>query len=596
MALSPAEIEALVVHGYHLHKAGKRADAETYYRAALTHDAGQPDALHLLGLAAYEAGDMLAAVRLISQAIDRAPNDSQMACDLGLSYQALGQWEQAILAFLNALALDPLNAALHQNLANCHVMDGQSGRSLGSYVAALSLAPELAESWSNLGSALHKLGRPAHAAIVFRRALRLRPDYLMAASNLIFASARNEQIDGVRLRAIAEEFDHCISDGVHEAAAHLDFQAPGRILNIGYMSGDFCTHPVAEFMMPLFQTHDRARVKLYLYSTGSIEDEVTSLMKKTADHWCSLIGLDDRDAAARIRADRIDVLVDLSGHTASNRLGIFAHRAAPVQCHYVGFPATTGLRAMDYWIGDETLTPPSLDPDFTERVWRLDRCFMAYAPRPESPDLEPSSDRRGNGMIRFGSFNALTKIGEQTMDLWAKLLHRAPRSTLLLKARELEMPEIRQNIRMAFLRRGIAHDRLDLRDHRHSPKWRDHMMAYADIDIALDPIGAQGGVTTTCEALWMGIPVICFMGKRVANRMAATLLKAAGFDDWISESEEDYIAKAIKLALASPSRSSVRKQMAASPLCDVRQLTAALEDSYQAMTRQRSTPFSQARF
>jgi predicted O-linked N-acetylglucosamine transferase (SPINDLY family) len=584
MALTPAEIEALVIHGYHLHQAGKRIEAEAYYHAALGHDPGQPDALHLLGLASYQTGDMQTAIRLISKAIERAPHDPQMACDLGLSYQALGDWDHAISAFQKAIALDPLNAGFHQNLANCRAMDGQSGQALSYYSSAVVLDPGYAEVWSNLGSALHKLGRHDPASKSLRRALRVNPNYLAAASNLIYAAARGDRVDGPALRKISGEFNQYIPSEIHQSARQVSFEPPERPFKIGYVSGDFRTHPVGEFMAPIMRHHDRVRFRIHLYTTSAAEDDATKWFRQSADHWSSLAGLNDDEAAALIRKDKVDVLIDLSGHTAGNRLGVFARRAAPVQAHYLGYFGPTGLDAMDYWIGDHVLIPQMHDNHFTENVWRLDRCFMAYGPPSQVPLIGAASRPAGpKSCIRFGSFNAMTKICAQTLDLWASLLHRSPGSTLLLKSAELKMLEAREFICTAFLERGIGVDRLILRDTTHSPHWLDHMASYADMDIALDTVGSQGGVTTTCDALWMGVPVICLLGDRMATRLAATLLTAAGFSSWIAQDAEAYISKALTLSRELPARASIRSQIMKSELCDTMGLTRALEAAYSAM-------------
>ena len=583
MALTPAEIEAIVIHGYHLHQAGQREQAETYYRAALKHDPGQPDALHLLGLAAYQAGDMPEAVRLIAKGIERAPDDPQMQCDLGLSHQALGNWDQAIQAFQKAIGLDPQNAGYHQNLANCRAMDGQSGQALGPYCSAVLLDPGYAESWSNLGSALHKLGRHQPASKSLRRALYINPSYLTAASNLIYAAARGDQVDGHGLRKLSVEFDRCFSADIHESARLVSFAPTAQPIKVGYVSGDFRNHPVGEFMMPILKHHDRTKFKIHLYTTSTVEDDTTAWFRQSADHWSSLAGLSDDQAAAHIRNGKVDVLIDLSGHTAGNRLGVFARRAAPVQAHYLGYFGPIGLEAMDYWIGDPVLIPPPHSTHFTEKLWRRNRCFMAYGPPSEAPPLAATPELRPRTGIRFGSFNAMTKIGAQTLDLWVALLHRSPGSSLLLKSAELKMHEVRGFVRSAFLARGIAEDRLILRDTTDSPNWVDHMASYADMDIALDTIGSQGGVTTTCDALWMGVPVICLLGNRLAARLAATLLTAAGFSDWIAKDQDDYIAKAVALSMDLPSRTSIRAQVMTSDLCDTIGLTRALEAAYIGM-------------
>ena len=300
------------------------------------------------------------------------------------------------------------------------------------------------------------------------------------------------------------------------------------------------------------------------------------------EHWVGLSGLSDDAARDRIDADGIDVLIDLSGHTEHNRLGVFARRAAPVQAHYLGYFASTGLTEMDYWIGDEILTPAAADSYFSECVWRLPRVWVSYEGKLDAPvpSWRPSPD----GAVWLGSFNALGKLTPATLALWAKLLHALPEGRLLLKTKALDDMSNRQRILDVMSGHGIAPERIELQGSSATPDWSAHMAYYDRLDVALDPVGGLGGGTTTCDALWMGAPIITFEGNRMASRMTASMLNAIDRSEWIARSEADYIDKTVALARDVDGRKALRfgqrKHMAASLLCNSRDLAASLENAY----------------
>ncbi|MCX7180817.1 MAG: acetylglucosamine transferase, partial [Proteobacteria bacterium] len=340
-----------------------------------------------------------------------------------------------------------------------------------------------------------------------------------------------------------------ISRAASEAARRREFPvAPrdGRRLRVGYVSGDFRHHAVSYFVESLFRLHDRSRVELFAYSAVGTRDDVTGSLMGLADHWEVIAGLSDEAARQRIEADAIDVLIDLSGHTAHNRLGVFALRAAPVQAHYLGYFATTGLTEMDYWVGDPVLLPELANDHYTETIWRLPRVWVSYQGRDDAPSSHwrPTED----GTVWLGSFNQLNKLTPATLASWAKLLHALPAGRLLLKTRELVEPANRKRIEDAMAAHGIGTERMELV--AHTDGWTDHMALYDLMDIALDPIGGVGGGTTTCDALWMGVPVVTLSGDVEQRRSM---------------------------------RFSQREKMRNSPLCDAAGLARSLEDAYEVM-------------
>lgn len=352
-------------------------------------------------------------------------------------------------------------------------------------------------------------------------------------------------------------------------------------MRIGYVSGDFRRHSVANFLLPVLQHHDRNAFQVFCYSTNAWTDDVTERLTAAADHWRRLFGLDDEAAASLIAEDGIDLLIDLSGHTAHNRLALFARQPAPIQATWLGYPGSTGVEAIRYRLVDAITDPPGeADRHYSERLIRLDHGFLCYAPIDEAP--QPVI--RPQGPVRFGSFNNPAKLSPATLDLWMRVLQAVDRSQLVLKGRPFADPQVRQTLLDRFGRRGIAADRILLLEHMASPD--QHMAAYGEVDIALDPF-PYNGTTTTCEALWMGVPVVTMLGARHSARVGASLLTQVGLDWLIARDEEDYIRLAADLAgdyrRRAGLRGQLRPRMQASPLCDGPGFTRRLEEAYRGM-------------
>jgi predicted O-linked N-acetylglucosamine transferase (SPINDLY family) len=546
-------ISALVTKASDYQRSGNLPEADKIYRKLLAIDPHQVIVLHLAGILAYDQKDFARAYDLMGLAVGLCQTNMQIFYDFGQCHMRLGHWPGAVTAFTQTLILEP----------------------------------DFARAWSNLGSALYRMTHVRPVEKLFRRALRVDPSFVTAAANLVFIAGRSNKLSGPEFRAIAEEYEKSLPEAIHQAAHSRQFKTPNTPIRIGYVSGDFYANAVAIFMAPIFEAHDRDRFDVYLYPTRAFQDPVTQRLQRAADHWRPLYELDDDDAAVqKILGDGIDVLIDLSGHVSGNALGLFARRAAPIQCHYIGFFGSTGLSAMDYWIGDQVLTPPDTDHHFTETVYRLNRCFMAYQPDPDAP-LPIPQPNPGSG-IRFGCFNAAAKISDLTIALWSRLLRAEPDATLLLKASEFNVSEVREKFARAFAEQGIDQRRLILRNPDETLDWVDHMALYGAMDVALDPVDAQGGVTTTCEALWMGVPVIALAGDRMAARMSTSLLAGLGRADWMAHNPDDYIHKAIAAGRRRWDRQALRAQMAASELCDTAGLTRALEAAYMNMLNQRA--------
>ena len=586
LEIKPASSDAHSNLGVALRDLGRLDDAASSFRRALEIKPDSAGAHSNLGAALQALGQPGAAAQSYRRALEIKPDYAQAHSNLGAALHDLGRLDDAVESHRRALEIEPDYAEAHSNLGNALRDLGRLDDAVASHRRALEIKPDFADAHRNLGVALRDIGRLDAAVASWRRALEIKPDYADARSNLLFLYSYHALIDPHEYLVQARNWEQtCVPAQDRQVARHRILQRSplaGRRLRVGYVSGDYREHAVSYFMEQLFAHHDRARIELFAYPTQGVRDAVTDRLQALVEHWVPLMGIGDAAIRERIEADGIDVLIDLAGHTKHNRLGVFARRAAPVQAHYLGYFASTGLTEMDYWIGDEILTPAGTDSQFSERVWRLPRVWVSYDGKADAPVSywRPSQD----GVIWLGSFNNLGKLTAATLALWAKVLHALPEGKLLLKTKQLGEIANRRRILDAMLSHGILSERIELQDGNATPDWSAHMAYYDRLDIALDPVGAVGGGTTTCDALWMGVPVITCEGDRMASRMTASMLDAIGHPEWIARSEAEYIDKVVALARdveqRKALRSSQRNRMASSPLCDAGGLARSLENAY----------------
>jgi predicted O-linked N-acetylglucosamine transferase (SPINDLY family) len=371
------------------------------------------------------------------------------------------------------------------------------------------------------------------------------------------------------------------------AFAYGNTKQSGRRLKIGYLSPDFRCHSVAYFIEPVIGAHDREGYEVFCYSDVAKPDEVTARIRGLADQWRDVSPLPDERIADLIRSDEIDILVDLAGHTAKNRLLVFARKPAPLQVSWIGYPSTTGLKTVDYKIVDQYTDPAGFSEQYyTEQLVRLPDCFLCYQPDREAPDIKPLPAMK-NGFITFGSFNNLAKVSEDIAITWAEILKAEPSSRLIIKAKGLISERARKNVGEFFRRQGIAENRIKL--HPPIPSVAKHLAFYSRIDVALDTF-PYNGATTTCEALYMGVPVVTLAGNTHASRVGSSILRNLGLHDLIAESNDTYesIAKRftdnVKHLLEL--RDSLRGMMTRSLLTDAKRFTGNLEKAYRDMWTQ----------
>jgi predicted O-linked N-acetylglucosamine transferase (SPINDLY family) len=570
-------------------QAGRLGEAAFAYAQVLALRPELAAAHYNLGNVLQAQGRMAEAIESFRRSLELQPGSVEAYCNLGSALKSLARHEEAIAEYRKALALQPDAALVHFNLGNALRDTGDFNGAIESYRRAIEHDPALEEAYPHFWSLLEEAGRSQEIIAAYRQALSVRPDNAMAYDSMLFLLAYQCLAPTAEYLALARGWEAAMVPAADRQAAREKrfVRAPlaGRRLRLGYVSGDFRRHAVSQFIEPVLACHDRSCVELFAYATAAVRDDTTAHIEAQVDHWRAVDALSDSELRDRIEADGVDVLIDLSGHTGYSRLGAFARRAAPVQAHYLGYFASTGLTEMDYWIGDEILTPAPDDGQFSETLWRLPRTWVSYQGRPEAP--EPARRVDADGGVRLGSFNDLKKFTPATAALWSKVLLALPEGRLVMKTRSLSDRSNRERVLGEFAAHGIPVQRLELQDTSLTPDWGAHMAHYNRLDIALDPVGAVGGGTTTCDALWMGVPVVGLVGDRAASRMTSSMLHAIGRPEWLAQTEDQYVAIAVALArdaaLRDALRATQRARMAASPLCDARALTASLEDAYVSM-------------
>lgn len=573
-----------------LQETGRLDEAIAHFRKAIDSQPGHVQAHNNLGLALQGNGEIEEAVLHFKQAISLNPGSAESHNNLGLALRRRGEAEAAEGHFKQAVALDPGAAKIHSNLGNAVKDQGRLKDTADHFFQALEIAPDNAELHADIATIYWQLGRTEDALASFRKAVALKPDYADARSNLLFLLHYGDLGD--------EEIynEHRLWDRHHagdEAApipiAQKD-RDPDKRLRIGFVSGDLRKHSVTYFLKPLFGAYDRKKLLFHCYSNApaSSEDQVSARLREMLDGWTCIDGKDDKTVAGMIRADGIDILVDLSGHTKGHRLPLFAKRAAPIQVTWLGYPNTTGLTAMDYRFTDAVADPPGETGTYSaETLVRLPHGFHCYQPYEEAPDVAdpPMAE---NGYVTFGSFNALSKITPGVVTAWAQILKAVPGSRLLIKNRSFTCPGARQRYESMFAAEAVEPDRLSLFGRHQATE--EHLAHYGEIDISLDSFPFNG-VTTTCEALWMGVPVIAVRGKRQMARIGASLLTRVGLESLVAEDVDDYVARAVALAedrdRLAELRAGMRTRMHGSPLCNGTLFAEAMEAAFREMWTER---------
>ncbi len=508
-------------------------------------------------------------------------SDPQFKFQLGNLLFAQGEFAGAATLFSEVLAARPDFAAAHNNLGNALSKLGQIAAAVAHYRRAVALVPTMAEAHNNLGCALFLLGQLGAAIAHYKEAIGLDAESPAPYTNLVLALHYVPGVTSALIGEVTRRWAASLPRNLTRPS-YRTVKDLARPLRIGYVSGDFRNHPVAYFIESILTAHDREAVEVFCYGNAPVGDETTARIAEAADRWRDISRLTDPEAARRIVDDAIDILIDLSGHTAGNRLTLFARKPAPIQCTWLGHVGTTGLREIDYILADRFVIPPQDDGYYSERPYRLPNSYLCFTPPSEDIAVGALPALRA-GAPTFGCFNNLLKVNGTVVDLWSSLLAAVPQSRLYLKTAQLGDAAIRRGLTSEFAARGIAGDRLRLAGA--APR-RELLAAYNEVDIALDPFPFGGG-TTTLEALWMGVPTIALRGDRFVGRVGESVLTTLGLAELVAASPADYLAKAVVLAgdidRLVALRAGLRRRLVASPLCDARSFARDLETAYRAM-------------
>ena len=555
IALEPGNATAHSNRGVALYSLRRLQQAEQAFRAALSHDPTLISAGNNLGM---------------------------MLKDLGLNTEAIEVFEKLIAD--NPSAPAALRASLYANLALVQLRCNLFEPAEQSCRIALQLDSSCVPAHNNLAQALKERGLLAESIGQQRVAIRLLPDGAALHSNLLLDLNYLPEFDA---KECARE--HCLWGEKYGApggsvTAHSNTPDPDKRLRVGYISSDFRAHSVAFFIEPLLSAHNRGRVEVFCYANLLVPDAMTQRLRGIVDQWRNVWGLDDNKLAQLVRSDGIDILVDLAGHTSGNRVRVFGRKPAPVQVTWLGYPNTTGLREMDYRLTDEWADPSEASDElYTETLIRLPNGFLCYKPLDDSPDIGVAPESR-NGYITFGCFNNSIKVNNNVLDAWCGILTDMPNARMLLKSKQLHGPGLHERFRNEFTRRGIDPDRIEMLGRVKSSF--DHLALYGRVDIALDTF-PYNGTTTTCEALWMGVPVIALAGDRHAGRVGVSILHSMGLEELIAASPDEYRRLANDLARdrdrLAAYRDTLRTRMRNAPLTDAAGFARDIEAAFRTM-------------
>jgi predicted O-linked N-acetylglucosamine transferase (SPINDLY family) len=487
-------------------------------------------------------------------------------------------WNEALELLVKALQIDPDNVATLQAMLTIHweVFNLSEVRDICARI--LMLDPGNDDVGYMLSALPGRMGdaKGHFAAVQAKYAeVSIGDPTSRLASSIAMASLYQDDLPAAEIADLHRQLVAPIEDALLPHRTNFLVIPRGERLKIGFVSGDFHRqHPVNLFMLPVLQNLDHGRLEVFIYNTGSMQDEYTLMTKACADHWIEAGRLDDNRLLQRIRTDHVEVLLDLAGHTSGHRLGLFTMRAAPVQATFLGYPHSTGLSTMDWLIGDRWVSPCEHHSLFSEGLAQLPSSVFCWAP----VDSYPLPQQRSSGAsVVFGSFNNVMKLSPRTLNLWAKVLHAVPGSRLLLKAPSLRDMAVCDRFRLLLRERRIDSSRLEFQG---PSELGEMMQAYGEIDIALDPTPYNGG-TTSLQALWMGVPMVSLLGGNFASRMGASFLYSLGRSEWLAESDEEYVGIARDLAARVEdlrvSRHKFREQMQASPLCDLERYVCDFE-------------------
>ena len=585
-ALMPDLAEAWHNLGGVLLDLGRHEAAVMAFERAVALQPGLADAHNGLGNALNKLARYKDACAAYKRAIALKGDFFEAFLGWGTALREMGQHKAARAAYEQALALRPEDADAHGMLGRVLKDMGQSREAIEHLEQALAAKPNLADAHCDLAGELYVWGRYEEGRDHFETAIRLAPEATWPWSCLLFSLHYDPAVSAAELAALHRRFGERFETPLKAAwRPHDNTPDPERVLRVGFVSGDFRRHPVGYFMVEVMEALDHSRIQPYLYANQGQDDDYTARFKACAHVWREVKGLDDDALAAEVRADGIDILIDLSGHTAGERLMVFARKPAPVQVSYLGYPDTTGLTAIDYLLGERWMLPEAEAHLRSEEAWWLPDTALCFMP-PDLPVSVGPLPAVANGHITFGCLNKADKVNAHVLECWGRILGAVPGSRLLLQSKPYGDSQLAGQYRARLAVLGIDASRVELIG---SLSWREHIETYNRVDIALDPF-PYNGTTTSVEGLWMGVPLLTVKGDRLVAHMGESILRAMGCPEWIAENEDDYVAKVTAIAAdlegLARLRAGLRQRLLASPLCDASRFARHFEAALRGMWRQ----------
>lgn len=576
LRLNPNHVWAHLNFGLAVSDGGHWSVAVEHFRRAVDLDPDASEGFQLLWDGLTRLGRLDEAAAAIRQFVTHAPNDARGHLNLGLTLTALRQYDEAIGQLEHALRLRPDYPEAHNAMGVALDAAGRADEAHQHYRDAVHLRPDYADAWSNLGLSLSDQGRIKEAADTLKHALDVRPDPVIASNRLVTLLA-SSNVGPERLGAEHAAWAASYADPLALPADSVRYPTPGPRLRVGYVFGQLRTRAVAAFLETLLTRHDRTGFHVTCYPNAPRVAGESDHLRRLADAWKPVLGMSDAAAAELVRADEIDILVDLCGHTAGNRLLVFAHTPARAQVTLWGYPCTTGLKAIGFRVSDEIADPLDSDEHGPEKVLRLPAVGRLYVPSSTAPvpNALPAGQRR---TLTFGCLNHPGKLSDACLDTWAAVLKAVPQSRLLLQAGH--SVEAARQLTERFTRGGVSPDRLEL---VYRLPEQDYLEAYQPVDMALDPFPFNGR-STTCDALWMGVPVLSVAGMDSRSRQGQSILTNLGLPDFVAATPEKLVSLAATWAdqrdALADLRGGLREMMATSSITDGSAFVQHLEAAY----------------
>ncbi|KAL7096559.1 hypothetical protein ACP275_10G086600 [Erythranthe tilingii] len=560
-----------------------------YYKKALYYNWHYADAMYNLGVAYGEMLMFDMAIVFYELAFHFNPHCAEACNNLGVIYKDRDNLDKAVECYQMALSIKPNFSQSLNNLGVVYTVQGKMDAAASMIEKAIVANPTYAEAYNNLGVLYRDAGSISLAVEAYEQCLKIDPDSRNAGQNRLLAMNYINDGSDDKLYEVHRDWGRRFMRLFPQYTSWENIKDPERPLVIGYVSPDYFTHSVSYFIEAPLIYHDYANYKVVVYSAVVKADAKTSRFRdrvlKHGGAWRDIYGIDEKKVASMVRDDKIDILVELTGHTANNKLGMMACRPAPVQVTWIGYPNTTGLPTIDYRISDALADPVDTVQKHVEELVRLPNSFLCYTPSPEAGPVAPTP-ALSNGFVTFGSFNNLAKITPKVLQVWARILSAVPNSRLIVKCKPFCCDSVRQQFLTTLEKLGLESLRVDLLplillNH-------DHMQAYSLMDISLDTF-PYAGTTTTCESLYMGVPCVTMGGSVHAHNVGVSLLKTVGLNNLVATNEDEYVDLAVKLAsdvtALSNLRMRLRNLMSKSPLCDGSKFIRGLESAYRKMWR-----------